>query len=359
MKKKKVGIVGATGMVGQRLLTLLYDHPELEVAVLAASARSAGLSYEHAVEGRWKMEDAIPEPFRTLTVYDATDVATVAKQCELVFCAVDMPKAQIQALEEAYACAERPVISNNSANRQVPDVPTLIPEVNHAHLAVLPFQKQRLGTRRGFIVTKPNCSVQSYVPPLTPLLPFGIEQIAVTTYQAVSGAGKTLSDWQEMTDNVIPFIAGEEEKSEQEPLKLWGRVCNGRIVSAAKPQISAQCIRVPVSNGHTAAVFVKFRQKPSQQEILDAWSTYSALPQALRLPHAPHQLITYFPEADRPQVRLDRGTEDGMGICVGRLREDPIFDYKFVGLSHNTLRGAAGGALLTAELLNRLGYLEP
>lgn len=359
MKKKKVGIVGATGMVGQRLLTLLCGHPEFEVTALAASARSAGLSYENAVRGRWKMEGAIPEPFRMLPVYNATDVAAVAKHCELVFCAVDMPKEKIRALEEAYACAELPVISNNSANRQAPDVPMLIPEINSAHLAVLPFQKRRLGTHRGFIITKPNCSVQSYVPPLTPLLPFGIEQIAVTTYQAVSGAGKTLDDWQEMADNVIPFISGEEEKSEQEPLKLWGKACNGSIVPAAKPQISAQCLRVPVSNGHTAAVFVKFRQKPSRQEILDAWRSYSGEVQALRLPHAPNQLITYLSEADRPQVRLDRDTENGMGICVGRLREDPIFDYKFIGLSHNTLRGAAGGALLTAELLNRLGYLEP
>ena len=358
MEKKKVGIIGATGMVGQRFLTLLDGHPYFEVTALAASARSAGQTYEKAVEGRWKMAVPIPAAVRDMVITDAADISAMAAKCDFVFCAVNMKKDETKALEEAYARAELPVVSNNSANRWTPDVPMVIPEINDAHLAVIAAQKARLGTRRGFIAVKPNCSIQSYVPALTPLLPFGIEQVVATTYQAISGAGKTFREWPEMVDNVIPYIAGEEEKSEQEPLKVWGRVEGGQIVKASAPLITTQCIRVPVSDGHTAAVFVKFREKPSREQILSAWRSYSGKPQALKLPHAPAQFITYFEDDARPQARLDRDLEGGMGISVGRLREDSLFDYKFVGLSHNTLRGAAGGAVLIAELLYREGYLE-
>lgn len=358
MEKKRVGIIGATGMVGQRFLTLLDGHPYFEVTALAASARSAGQPYEVAVGDRWKMAVPIPAAYRRMPVTDAADIPAMAKACDLVFCAVNMKKDETKALEEAYARAEVPVVSNNSANRWTPDVPMVIPEINDAHLAVIDAQKKRLGTRRGFIAVKPNCSIQSYVPALTPLLPWGIEQVVATTYQAISGAGKTFREWPEMIDNVIPFIGGEEEKSEQEPLKVWGRVENGQIVKATAPLITTQCIRVPVSDGHTAAVFVKFRSKPSKQEILDAWVGFSGKPQALKLPHAPAQFLTYFEDDARPQARLDRELEGGMGISVGRLREDTLFDYKFVGLSHNTLRGAAGGAVLIAELLYREGYFE-
>lgn len=357
MKKLKVGIIGATGMVGQRFLTLLDGHPYFEVTALAASARSAGQTYEVAVDGRWKMAVPIPAAVRQMVVTDAADIPEMAKKCDFVFCAVNMKKDETKALEESYARAELPVVSNNSANRWTPDVPMVIPEINDSHFAVIDAQKKRLGTRRGFIAVKPNCSIQSYVPALTPLLPYGIEQVVATTYQAISGAGKTFREWPEMIDNVIPYIGGEEEKSEQEPLKVWGKIENGQIVKATAPLITTQCIRVPVSDGHTAAVFVKFRTKPSRQEILDAWRTYSGKPQTLGLPHAPAQFITYFEDADRPQARLDRDLEGGMGISVGRLREDTVFDYKFVGLSHNTLRGAAGGAVLIAELLYREGYL--
>lgn len=357
MKKKKVGIIGATGMVGQRLLTLLDGHPYFEVTALAASARSAGQPYEAAVAGRWKLSAPIPAAYRAMPVTDAADIPTLRERCDFVFCAVNMGKDETKALEEAYARAEIPVVSNNSANRWTPDVPMVIPEINAAHLAVIDTQRKRLGTRRGFIAVKPNCSIQSYVPALTPLLPWGIEQVVATTYQAISGAGKTFREWREMVDNVIPYISGEEEKSEQEPLKIWGHVENGQIVKAAAPLITTQCIRVPVSDGHTAAVFVKFRQKPTRREILDAWAGFSGKPQQLKLPHAPAQFLTYFGDDDRPQARLDRDLEGGMGISIGRLREDAIFDYKFVGLSHNTLRGAAGGALLIAELLYREGYL--
>ena len=357
MKKKKVGIIGATGMVGQRLLTLLDGHPYFEVTALAASARSAGQPYEAAVAGRWKLSAPIPAAYRAMPVTDAADIPTLRERCDFVFCAVNMGKGETKALEEAYARAEIPVVSNNSANRWTPDVPMVIPEINAAHLAVIDTQRKRLGTRRGFIAVKPNCSIQSYVPALTPLLPWGIEQVVATTYQAISGAGKTFREWREMVDNVIPFISGEEEKSEQEPLKIWGHVENGQIVKAAAPLITTQCIRVPVSDGHMAAVFVKFRQKPTRREILDAWAGFSGKPQQLKLPHAPAQFLTYFGDDDRPQARLDRDLEGGMGISIGRLREDAIFDYKFVGLSHNTLRGAAGGALLIAELLYREGYL--
>lgn len=357
MKKKKVGIIGATGMVGQRLLSLLDGHPYFEVTALAASARSAGQPYEAAVAGRWKPAAPIPAAYRAMPVTDAADIPAMRERCDFVFCAVNMRRDETKALEEAYARAEIPVVSNNSANRWTPDVPMVIPEINAAHLAVIDTQRKRLGTRRGFIAVKPNCSIQSYVPALTPLLPWGIEQVVATTYQAISGAGKTFREWREMVDNVIPFISGEEEKSEQEPLKIWGHVENGQIVKAAAPLITTQCIRVPVSDGHMAAVFVKFRQKPTRREILDAWAGFSGKPQQLKLPHAPAQFLTYFGDDDRPQARLDRDLEGGMGISIGRLREDAIFDYKFVGLSHNTLRGAAGGALLIAELLYREGYL--
>lgn len=358
MKKKKVGIIGATGMVGQRLLSLLDGHPYFEVTALAASARSAGQPYEAAVAGRWKLAAPIPAVYRAMPVTDAADIPAMRERCDFVFCAVNMRRDETKALEEAYARAEIPVVSNNSANRWTPDVPMVIPEINAAHLAVIDTQRKRLGTRRGFIAVKPNCSIQSYVPALTPLLPWGIEQVVATTYQAISGAGKTFREWREMVDNVIPFISGEEEKSEQEPLKIWGHVENGQIVKAAAPLITTQCIRVPVSDGHMAAVFVKFRQKPTRREILDTWAGFSGKPQQLKLPHAPAQFLTYFGDDDRPQARLDRDLEGGMGISIGRLREDAIFDYKFVGLSHNTLRGAAGGALLIAELLYREGYLE-
>ncbi len=358
MQKKKVGIIGATGMVGQRFLTLLDGHPYFEVVALAASARSAGQTYESAVGDRWKMTTAIPDAFRKMVVKDASDIPSMAKDCDFVFCAVNLKKDETKALEEAYARAEIPVVSNNSANRWTPDVPMVIPEINDSHLAIIESQKKRLGTKRGFIAVKPNCSIQSYVPALTPLLPFGIEQVVATTYQAISGAGKTFREWPEMIDNVIPYIGGEEEKSEQEPLKVWGHIEGGEIVKADKPLITTQCIRVPVSDGHTAAVFVKFREKPTKEQILTAWKNYSGKPQALELPHAPKRFITYFEDDSRPQAKLDRDLEGGMGISVGRLREDTLFDYKFVGLSHNTLRGAAGGAVLIAELLYREGYFD-
>lgn len=357
MEKLRVGIIGATGMVGQRLITLLENHPYFEIRALLASGRSAGKPYREAVEGRWKMQTPLPEHFGTMPVLDAADIEGVRPLVDFVFCAVNMKKEEIRALEEAYAKAEIPVVSNNSANRWTPDVPMVIPEVNDAHLAVIEAQKKRLGTHRGFIAVKPNCSIQSYVPALTPLLRFGITEVVATTYQAISGAGKTFREWPEMIDNVIPYIGGEEEKSEQEPLRVWGSVENGAIVPAKAPLISTQCIRVPVTDGHTAAVFVRFREKPTREEILAAWRDFRGKPQTLGLPSAPAQFITYFDEPDRPQVRLDRDLYGGMGISVGRLREDTIFDYKFVGLSHNTLRGAAGGAVLIAELLTREGYL--
>lgn len=357
MEKLRVGIIGATGMVGQRLITLLENHPYFEIRALLASGRSAGKPYREAVEGRWKMQTPLPEHVGTMPVLDAADIEGVRPLVDFVFCAVNMKKEEIRALEEAYAKAEIPVVSNNSANRWTPDVPMVIPEVNDAHLAVIEAQKKRLGTHRGFIAVKPNCSIQSYVPALTPLLRFGITEVVATTYQAISGAGKTFREWPEMIDNVIPYIGGEEEKSEQEPLRVWGSVENGAIVPAKAPLISTQCIRVPVTDGHTAAVFVRFREKPTREEILVAWRDFRGKPQTLGLPSAPAQFITYFDEPDRPQARLDRDLYGGMGISVGRLREDTIFDYKFVGLSHNTLRGAAGGAVLIAELLTREGYL--
>ncbi|MBR4296345.1 MAG: aspartate-semialdehyde dehydrogenase [Clostridia bacterium] len=358
MNKLRAGIVGATGMVGQRFLTLLENHPYFEVTALAASSRSAGRKYEEAVAGRWKMKTPIPEKYKDMPVMDAAEIDKVKELVDFVFCAVDMKKEEVMALEEAYAKAEIPVVSNNSANRKVADVPMLMPEVNDAHLAVIEAQKKRLGTKKGFIVVKPNCSIQSYVPMLTPLMKFGIKEVVATTYQAISGAGKTFNEWPEMIDNVIPYIGGEEEKSEKEPLKIWGKVVDGKVVDATEPVITTQCIRVPVTDGHTAAVFVKFENKPTKEEILECWKEFKGKPQELELPLAPKQFVTYFEEDNRPQAALDRDIYGGMGVTVGRLREDTLYDYKFVGLSHNTLRGAAGGSVLNAELLYRLGYLN-
>ena len=357
MEKLKVGVVGATGMVGQRFLTLLEDHPYFEVSALAASARSAGRTYEEAVGGRWKMATPMPEKYKNMVIIDASEVEIMAGLCSFVFCAVDMPKDEIRALEEKYAKAEIPVVSNNSAHRWTPDVPMIIPEINPEHAEVITAQRKRLGTVKGFVAVKPNCSIQSYVPMLTPLRKFGIKQVVATTYQAISGAGKTFREWPEMIDNVIPYIGGEEEKSEQEPLRIWGKVEGGEIVKAAAPLITTQCIRVPVTDGHTAAVFVNFENKPEKSEILELWKNYKGVPQELGLPSAPEQFITYFEEDNRPQANIDRNLYGGMGVSAGRLREDSLFDYKFVGLSHNTLRGAAGGAVLNAEFLYRAGYI--
>ena len=358
MEKRPVGVIGATGMVGQRFLTLLAEHPYFEVKALAASARSAGKTYREAVGSRWKLDIPMPEKFADMVVIDAANIEEMKKHCNMVFCAVDMKKEEIKALEEAYAKAEIPVVSNNSANRWTPDVPMVIPEINDAHLEVIAAQRKRLGTKRGFIAVKPNCSIQSYVPMLTALLPFEPYEVVATTYQAISGAGKTFNEWPEMIDNVIPYIGGEEEKSEQEPLRVWGKVENGEIVKASGITITTQCIRVPVTNGHTAAVFAKFRKNPTKEQILKAWKEFSGKPQALKLPNAPEQFITYFEEDNRPQARLDRDIYGGMGVTAGRLREDAVYDWKFVGLSHNTLRGAAGGAVLIAELLHKEGYFD-
>ena len=356
-QKLRAGIVGATGMVGQRFITLLENHPYFEISALAASPRSAGKTYEEALGGRWKLEAKLPESVKDMVVIDAANIDEMAKKVDFVFCAVDMKKDEIRALEEAYAKAEIPVVSNNSANRWTPDVPMVIPEINDSHIEIIESQRKRLGTKYGFIAVKPNCSIQSYVPALTPLLKWRPTEVVATTYQAISGAGKTFREWPEMIDNVIPYIGGEEEKSEKEPLKIWGHIEGGEIVKASAPLITTQCIRVPVTDGHTAAVFVRFADKPSKEEILDAWKNYSGKPQALGLPSAPKQFIHYFEEDNRPQVKLDRGLEGGMAISLGRLREDTLFDYKFVGLSHNTLRGAAGGAVEIAELLYREKYL--
>ncbi|MBR3994972.1 MAG: aspartate-semialdehyde dehydrogenase [Clostridia bacterium] len=358
MKKLRAGIIGATGMVGQRFITLLDNHPMFEITVLAASARSAGKTYEEALGGRWKLDIPMPEKVAKMTVYDATaDIDKVCEMCDFTFCAVDMKKDEIRALEEAYAKRETPVVSNNSAHRWTEDVPMVVPEINPEHLEVIEAQKKRLGTKNGFIAVKPNCSIQSYVPMLTPLLKYGIEQVIVTTYQAISGAGKTFKEWPEMIDNLIPYIGGEEEKSEQEPLRLWGKVENGKIVKREDISISAQCYRVPVTNGHTAAVFVKFKNKPTKEQILEDWKNFKGESQELKLPNAPEQFITYCEEDNRPQIKDEREIYGGMGITAGRLREDTIFDYKFVGMSHNTLRGAAGGAVLIAELLAAKGYI--
>ena len=358
MKKYKVGIIGGTGMVGQRFVTLMEDHPWFQLTAIAASPRSAGKTYDQAVSGRWAMKTPIPQLAKDLVVLDASaDVEKIAGMVDFVFCAVDMKKEEIRALEETYAKAEVPVVSNNSAHRWTDDVPMVVPEMNPEHLAVIPAQRARLGTRRGFIAVKSNCSIQSYAPALHPLMQFGIEKVLVCTYQAISGAGKTFERWPEMVDNLIPYIGGEEEKSEQEPLKVWGKVEDGKIVKAAGPAITAQCLRVPVSDGHTAAVFVTFRNKPSMEEIRETWKNFKGRAQELELPSAPKQFLHYFEEPDRPQARLDRDLEGGMAISLGRLRPDTQYDYKFVGLSHNTLRGAAGGAVLLAELLCAEGYI--
>ena len=359
MKNYKVGIIGATGMVGQRFITLLEEHPWFNITVLAASARSAGKTYKEAVGNRWRISNAeMPDAVKSMTVYDAVaDMDRIVQMVDFVFCAVDMKKDEIKALEEAYAKAECPVISNNSVFRSVNDVPMIVPELNPDHSAAIIHQRERLGTKRGFIAVKSNCSIQSYVPALFPLNKFGVEKVLACTYQAISGAGKNFSDWPEMIDNVIPYIGGEEEKSEQEPLKIWGKLKDGVIVNAQSPQITTQCLRVPVTDGHFAAVFASFRQKPSKEEIIDIWKNFKGIPQELNLPSAPKQFLHYFEEDARPQAALDRNNENGMAVNVGRLREDSQYDYKFVCLSHNTLRGAAGGGVLMAELLCAQGYI--
>ena len=350
-QKLRVGILGATGMVGQRFISLLENHPWFEVVTLAASPRSAGKTYEEAVGGRWKMDTPMPEAVKKLVVMNVNDVEHVASTVDFVFSAVDMSKDEIKAIEEAYAKTETPVVSNNSAHRWTPDVPMVVPEVNPEHMEVIKYQKERLGTKRGFVAVKPNCSIQSYAPVLTAWKEFEPYEVVATTYQAISGAGKTFKDWPEMEGNIIPFIGGEEEKSEQEPLRIWGKIENGVIVKATEPKITCQCIRVPVLNGHTAAVFVKFRKKPTKEQLIEKLENFKGLPQELNLPSAPKQFIRYMTEDNRPQVTLDVNYENGMGINVGRLREDSIYDWKFVGLSHNTVRGAAGGAVLCAETL--------
>ncbi len=357
MSKLRVGILGGTGMVGQRFIALLENHPWFEVVAVAASPRSAGKTYEEAVGGRWKMQTPMPEGVKKLIVKNVNEVEEVSKEVDFVFSAVDMKKDEIRRIEEAYAKAETPVVSNNSAHRWTPDVPMVVPELNPEHLEVIKSQKERLGTKRGFIVVKPNCSIQSYAPALTPLRKFGIKTVVATTYQAISGAGKTFKEWPEMDGNIIPYIGGEEEKSEQEPLRIWGKVEDGKIVKADGPVITTQCIRVPVLDGHTAAVFVTFENKPSKEEILEAWKNFKGLPQELDLPSAPKQFIQYLEEDNRPQVKLDVNYENGFGISMGRLREDTVFDWKFVGLSHNTIRGAAGGGVLIAELLVAQNYI--
>ncbi len=359
MKQYRVGVVGATGMVGQRFVSLLENHPWFHLVAVAASPRSAGKTYEEAVGSRWAMPNPMPEQAKKLVVLDASDVQAVASQVDFVFCAVDMKKEEITALEEAYAKAECPVVANNSANRFTPDVPMVVPEINADHIQIIDAQRRRLGTKRGFIAVKSNCSLQSYVPALHPLMEeFGVSKCLVCTYQAISGAGKTFETWPEMVDNCIPYIGGEEEKSEKEPLKLWGHIENGQIVPATSPAITAQCLRIPVSDGHMAAVFVSFDKKPTKEQILEKWASFAGEAQRLQLPSAPKQFLHYFEEDNRPQTKLDRNLENGMAVSIGRLREDTQYDYKFVCLSHNTLRGAAGGGVLLAELLAAKGYLD-
>lgn len=357
-KKLRVGILGATGMVGQRFISLLENHPWYEVVTVAASPRSAGKTYEEAVGERWKMQKPMPEGVKKLIVHNVNEVEEVAATVDFVFSAVDMTKDEIRAIEDAYAKTETPVVSNNSAHRWTPDVPMVIPEVNPEHFEVIEAQKKRLGTTRGFVAVKPNCSIQSYAPVLTAWKEFEPVEVVATTYQAISGAGKTFKDWPEMVENIIPFIGGEEEKSEQEPLRIWGSVVEGKIEKAKEPLITTQCIRVPVLDGHTAAVFVNFKKKPTKEQLIEKLVNFKGLPQELELPSAPKQFIQYLEEDNRPQVRLDVDFENGMGISVGRLREDSLYDYKFVGLSHNTVRGAAGGAILCAETLTAKGYIE-
>ena len=358
MKKLRAGILGATGMVGQRFITLLSDHPWFELTTLAASPRSEGLTYEEAVEGRWKMDTPIPEKVRTMKVMNVNDVEKVAATVDFVFSAVDMKKEEIKAIEEAYAKTETPVVSNNSAHRWTPDVPMVIPEINSDHYKVIDDQKKRLGTKNGFIAVKPNCSIQSYVPALEAWMPWEPYEAVITTYQAISGAGKDFKSWPEMVENLIPYIGGEEAKSEDEPLKIWGHIENGEIVKGDQINITCQCLRVPVLNGHTAACFVKFRKKATKEELIKALEEYKGFPQENDLPMAPAQFIKYFEEDDRPQVKLDVDRDKGMGISIGRLREDKIYDWKFIGLSHNTLRGAAGGGVLGAETLYKMGYIK-
>ncbi len=359
MKNYNVGIIGATGMVGQRFAVLLENHPWFNVKVLAASPRSAGKTYKEAVGSRWLIEKPMPKAMEDIVIMDATaDIEKIASQVDFVFCAVDMKKDEIKALEEAYAKHECPVMSNNSANRFTDDVPMIIPEINDEHMAIVEAQKKRLGTKRGFISVKSNCSIQSYVPALNPFRKFGITKVLACTYQAISGAGKTFETWPEMVDNLIPYIGGEEEKSEQEPLKVWGKIEGDKIVKAAAPTITTQCLRVPVSNGHFAAVFVSFENKPSKEEILNIWKEYKGAPQELELPSAPKQFLHYFEEDNMPQAKLHRNLEGGMAVSIGRLREDTQYDYKFVCLSHNTLRGAAGGAVEMAELYAAKGYFD-
>lgn len=356
--KLRVAILGGTGMVGQRFISLLENHPWFEVTTVAASPRSAGKTYVDAVGDHWKMDTPMPEAVKNLVVKDVSQVEDVASQVDFVFSAVNMSKDEIKAIEEAYAKTETPVVSNNSAHRWTPDVPMVVPELNPEHLQVIADQKKRLGTERGFIVVKPNCSIQSYTPALHALREYKPKTVVATTYQAISGAGKTFKDWPEMNGNIIPYIGGEEEKSEQEPLRIWGHIENGQIVKADGPLITCQCIRVPVLNGHTAAVFVNFEKKPSKEQMINAWKNFKGIPQELSLPSAPKQFIQYLEEDDRPQVTLDVNYENGFGVSLGRLREDTVFDYKFVGLSHNTVRGAAGGAVLIAELLKAQGYIS-
>jgi len=357
-KKLKVGILGATGMVGQRFIALLENHPWYEVAALAASPRSAGKTYEEAVGGRWKMTTPMPEKVKDMIVMNVNEVEKVASEVDFVFSAVDMSKEEIRNIEDAYAKTETPVVSNNSAHRWTPDVPMMVPEINPEHVEVIEAQKKRLGTTRGFVAVKPNCSIQAYAPALTAWKEFEPVEVVATTYQAISGAGKTFKDWPEMIENIIPYIGGEEEKSEQEPLRLWGKVVDGKIEKATLPVITTQCIRVPVLDGHTAAVFVKFNKKPTKEELIDRLVNFSGEPQKLELPSAPKQFIQYMEEDNRPQVKADVNYENGMGVSIGRLRKDTVYDYKFVGLAHNTVRGAAGGAVLCAELLTAKGYIQ-
>ncbi len=357
-QKLRVGILGGTGMVGQRFIALLENHPWFEVTTIAASPRSAGKRYEEAVGGRWKMDTPMPEAVKDIVVMNVNEVEAVASKVDFVFSAVDMSKDEIKAIEEAYAKTETPVVSNNSAHRWTPDVPMVVPEINAEHMKVIEFQKKRLGTDRGFVAVKPNCSIQSYAPVLTAWLEFEPYEVVATTYQAISGAGKTFKDWPEMVGNVIPYIGGEEEKSEKEPLRIWGEVKDGVIVPASAPTITCQCVRVPVLNGHTAAVFVKFKKKPTKEQLIQKLKEFSGVPQELGLPSAPKQFIQYLEEDNRPQVTEDVNYENGMGVSVGRLREDTVYDWKFIGLSHNTVRGAAGGAILCAELLKAQGYIS-
>lgn len=356
-EKLRVGILGGTGMVGQRFIALLENHPWFEVTTIAASPRSEGLTYEEAVKGRWKMDTPVPEAVKKIKIMNVNEVEKVASTVDFVFSAVDMSKDEIKSIEEAYAKTETPVVSNNSAHRWTPDVPMVIPEINPEHFKVIEHQKKRLGTSRGFIAVKPNCSIQSYVPALEAWKEFQPYECVITTYQAISGAGKDFKSWPEMVENIIPYIGGEEEKSEQEPLKIWGKIQDGVILKAEEPKISCQCLRVPVLNGHTAAAFVKFKNKPTKEQLIEKLESYRGFPQEADLHMAPKQFIKYFDEDDRPQVKADVDRDKGMGISIGRIREDSIYDFKFVGLSHNTIRGAAGGAILCAETLKAKGYI--